>query len=85
VKKIQEYDLEVKIAKTVKGQGLVALMIEKDLEPEVINRVNFISDDLQVFYWYRDIIFYLKKFSCPSNFSKMQKRSLQLRTVNYCL
>ena len=47
-------------------------MTEKDLEPEVIDQVNFISDDLQVFDWYRDIIFYLQNFSCPSNFNKAQ-------------
>jgi hypothetical protein len=85
VKKIQEYDLEVKIAKTIKGQGLAVLMTEKDLELEVIDQVNFISDDLQVSNWYRDIIFYLKFFSHPSNFNKTQKRSLQLRAVKYCL
>jgi hypothetical protein len=84
VTKIQEYDLEVKIAKIVKGQGLAALMTKKDLEPEVINQVNFISNDLQVSDWYRDIIFYLQNFSCP-NFSKTQKRSLQLCVVKYCL
>jgi hypothetical protein len=85
VTKIQEYDLEVKIAKIVRGQGLATPMTEKDLELEVINQVNVISDDLQVSDWYRDIIFYLQNFSCPSNFSKTQKRSLQFCAVKYCL
>jgi hypothetical protein len=85
VSKIQEYDLEVKIAKIVRGRGLAMLMTEKNLEPEVINQVNVISDDLQVSDWYRDIIFYLQKFSCPTKLSKTQKRSLQLRAVKYCL
>jgi hypothetical protein len=77
--------LGVKIAKTIKGQGLAALMTEKDLEPEVIDQVNFIYDDLQVSDWYCDIIFYLQNFSCPSTFNKTQKRSLQLRAVKYGL
>jgi hypothetical protein len=38
VTKIHEYELEVKIAKNVRCQGLATLMTEKDLEPEVINK-----------------------------------------------
>jgi hypothetical protein len=88
ITKIQEYDLEVRPTKLVRGQGLAKLMEEKNLEvvedQQVSSQVNLLTDPFKNFDWYQDIILYLTNLSYPPNFTKTQRRSLQLHAAKYC-
>lgn len=48
-------------------------------------QVNSLFVSLQQCDWYADIIYYLMNLSCPTNFTKTQRRSLQLCAAKYCL
>ena len=74
VSKIQEYDLEIKPTKLVKGQGLAKMLIRKNEEAiEMIAKNNIpqpaVTPALQELdnHWYFDIIFFLLHFSCPDH------------------
>jgi hypothetical protein len=65
ISRIQEYNLEIKPIKIVKGQGLAQLLTEKEngaQDNQVIeNRDDgVIINELEDHEWYRDVIFYLK-------------------------
>ena len=75
VSNIQEYDLEIKPTKLIKGQGLAKMLTqgnEKALgiichnsDPE-----QSVSDKLQRLEqhsWYTDIIFFLRNLTCPDH------------------
>ena len=74
---LQEYDLEIKPTKLVKGQGLCKLMVESfDLQKEEEERWDNEVDMLQreVLYmptstnsWYNDLKYYLTHGSSPSH------------------
>jgi hypothetical protein len=87
ITKIQEYDLEIRTTKMVRGQGLKKMMAENNLDAlqdiQVKEHVNSLFSSLENCDWYDDLVFYFKNLSCPPNFNKMQRRSLQLRDVNY--
>jgi hypothetical protein len=66
--KLQEYDLEIKPLKVVKGQGLCKFMtgIEAlSIPPPNGFGVIVQRTSLENFEWYKDIIFYLKSGSFP--------------------
>ena len=55
--KIQEYDIEIKPLKAVKGQGLCKLIANSDsLDGMILISVGEPLVDLE---WYEDIVFYL--------------------------
>jgi hypothetical protein len=62
--KLQEFDIEIKPLKVVKGQGLCKLIggIEAvNIDPSSMNKNISIQDEMvEKFEWYKDIIFYLK-------------------------
>ena len=74
ITKIQEYDIEIKPAKLISGQGLAKMMAESSLdimeEQQLEEHVNSLFSFLEQHAWYSDIIYYLKYLSCPSNMNK---------------
>jgi hypothetical protein len=75
ISKIQEYDLEIKPTKLIKGQGLEKMLTESNerMVERALDMVNQISNEewhpnllkLEQVDWYTDIIFYLKNLTCP--------------------
>jgi hypothetical protein len=63
------------------------MMVENSLDAihdiQVEEQVNYFSSSLEHCEWYSDLIYYLKNLSCPSNFNKTQRRSLQLWACGY--
>jgi hypothetical protein len=57
VSRIQEYDLEIRPTKLIKGQGLAKLLAEGN---EKFLDINVVLEDLEKNEWYNDIIYYLK-------------------------
>ena len=93
-----EYDLEIKLTKLVKGQGLVQLMTWVNLDVLGINFLSTFSrqmddptSDLQVLPnfssspWYKDIIYVLKHLQAPINMDKNRTRFVKLKVVKYCI
>jgi hypothetical protein len=88
--KIQEYDLEIKPAKLIKGRLTKMLtegnekalgMICQNDNPEFFPN----TLRLEQVEWYADIIFYLKNLTCPSHLVGHKKRALRLKTSKYVL
>jgi len=86
---LQEYDLEIKPAKIVKGQGFCKFLagasniqepeITKDIEE--INQISITNPESQ----YADLIFYLKNRYAPSNISYKNKRAIRLKEKNFII
>eukprot|EP00253_Pinus_taeda_P002829 PITA_02829 len=80
---LQEYDLEIKPAKIVRGQGFCRLLAgasnipeSSDTDqPETINQASVIDSESQ----YVDLIFYLKNGYTPPNLSYKNKRAIRLK------
>jgi hypothetical protein len=91
IAKIQEYDLEIKPTKLIKGQGLAKMLTEgneKALGMICLNDNPKFSPDilrLEQVEWYADIIFYLKNLTCPSHLVGHKKRDLRLKSFKYVL
>ena len=87
ISKIQEYDIEIKPTKIVKGQGLAQLLIEshtREINLDVnIARYVFVIDEEHE--WYKDIICLLKNLSCPPHLIDHQRRALRLKASKYVL
>lgn len=70
ITKIQEYDIEVKPTKLIKGQDLEKMIAESSLgtmdELSLEEHVNSLFSSLEQ-VWYSNIIYYLKNVSCHSN------------------
>eukprot|EP00253_Pinus_taeda_P009215 PITA_09215 len=80
---LQEYDLEIKPAKIVRGQGFCRLLAGASNIPETsdtdqsetINQISIIDSESQ----YADLIFYLKNGYAPPNLSYKNKRAIILK------
>ena len=87
ISKIQEYDLEIRPIKVVKGRGLAKLLAEgneesldsHDQDSMSVNITLNIDEDHER---YQDIIFYLKSLTCPPHLVDHQRRYLRLRLQN---
>jgi hypothetical protein len=73
VSRIQEYDMDIRPTKLVKGQGLAKMLVEgneraldmsDEPNPEMIVAV---TNELEKHEWYLDIVYYLKNLSCPNH------------------
>jgi hypothetical protein len=67
VSKIQEYDLEIKPTKIIKGQGLAQMLTESNQEAIQMGeseQINVVVSELEHDEWYSDIIYYLNNLSC---------------------
>jgi hypothetical protein len=91
IAKIQEYDLEIRPTKLIKGQGLAKML--KESNERVLGMVCQINNEeyppnllkLEQVEWYTDIIFYLKNLTCPSHLVGHKKRALRLKAAKYVL
>jgi hypothetical protein len=83
IAKIQEYDLEIKPTKLIKGQGLARMLTESN--EKYLDMVNQINNEewhpnllkLEHVEWYKDIIFYLRNLTCPRHLVGHKKRDLR--------
>eukprot|EP00253_Pinus_taeda_P010931 PITA_10931 len=86
---LQEYDLEIKPAKIVRGQGFCRLLagasnISESGDTDHIEEINQISvtnSESQ----YADLIFYLKNGHAPPNLSYKNKRAIRLKSKNFVI
>jgi hypothetical protein len=93
VSKIQEYDLEIKPTKLIKGQGLAQMLTEGneqalDLVCQNSQARPALSPELQRLEqheWYADIIFFLSNLTCPSHLIGHKRRALRLKAAKYCI
>jgi len=83
VSKIQEYDLEIKPTKLIKGQGLAQMLTEGNEQVLDLVRQNSqsrraLSSELQKLeqhQWYADIIFFLSNLTCLGHLIGHKKRA----------
>jgi hypothetical protein len=68
--KIQEYDIEIKLLKEIKGQGLCKLMVNGDSIDGMISIL--VEEPLFDSEWYGDIIFYLRSRKFPVTMSSKE-------------
>ena len=92
VSKIQEYDLEIKPTKLIKGQGLAKMLTQKNEEAIEMIAENDIPQPTMTpalqnldNHWYSDIIFFLLHLTCPDHLKGHKRRALRLKTARYCL
>ena len=86
---LQEYDLEIKPAKIVRGQGFCRLLAGASNIPESgdtehmeeINQISITNSESQ----YADLIFYLKNGYAPPNISYKNKRAIRLKAKNFII
>jgi len=91
IAKIQEYDLEIRPTKLIKGQGLAKMLTESN--ERALGMVFQINEEeyppdllkLEQVEWYIEIIFYLKNLTCPSHLLGHKKRALRLKDAKYVL
>ena len=92
VAKIQEYDLEIRPTKLIKGQGLAKMLAESNEKALGLVDHNMVCEidvpdsspdllNLEQVEWYADIIFYLKNLTCPSHLVGHKRRACC--TYNY--
>jgi ribonuclease HI len=94
IMRMQEYDLEIKPTKTIRGTGLAGLLTRSHpsviVEPpqvddliafeEVVNEIELASQP-----WYGPIIYFLINGVCPPDMDTKAKRTLRLQIVRYVL
>jgi hypothetical protein len=91
---VQEFDLDIKPAKLVKGQGLCKLAAEAQdqanedsgWENEMAlwcNEVAYISPTQDS--WYKDLTYLLHHGACPENLNPKERRALRLKSAQYRL
>eukprot|EP00253_Pinus_taeda_P012820 PITA_12820 len=86
---LQEYDLEIRPAKIVRGQGFCRILAgasnipeSSDTGPtEEINQISVTDSESQ----YADLIFYLKNGYAPPNLSYKNKRAIRLKAKNFTI
>jgi hypothetical protein len=100
IAKILEFDLEIKPAKLVKGQGLAKLLVESNCSTLGVNFINSCSENQQAKLtdkgsqvtpaladcsWYKDIIFFLQNLQPPDGMEKNKVRALKFKSIKYFL
>eukprot|EP00253_Pinus_taeda_P031222 PITA_31222 len=86
---LQEYELEIKPAKIVRGQGFCRLLagasnIQESGDTDQIEEINEISI-ANSGSQYVDLIFYLKNGYAPPNLSYKKKRAIRLKAKNFAI
>jgi hypothetical protein len=81
--KIQEYDIEIKPLKVVKGQGLCKLIANSDSLDRVISIS--VGEPMAVPKWYKDIILYLRSKQFPVTMNSKERRTLKMKSNQYVL
>ena len=101
IAKIQEYDLDVKPTKLVKGLGLAKLLTESNFQALGINLLAHVEEadgetrdnqsKIAIKYkflcseWYKDIVHYLCFLSCPPLINRAKYRALKLKAQPYVI
>jgi hypothetical protein len=88
VSQIQEYDLEIKRSKIIKGKGLAKMLTEGNQEAIEMgkgSRFNVVISEIENDEWYSDIIYYLKNLMCPNHVVDHKRRALRLKAMKYYL
>jgi hypothetical protein len=88
VSKIQEYDLEIKPTKIIKGQGLAQMLTESNQEAIQMGeseQTNVPVNELEHDKWYYDVAYYLNNLSCPDHLIDYKRGALRLKAIKYCL
>ena len=84
---LQEYDVEIKPANIVKGQGFCKMLAGASLISKIssseVQMYEVSLNDIESLY--TDIIFYLKNGYAPSNLDYTKKRDLRLKAKQYQL
>jgi hypothetical protein len=78
VSNIQEYDLEIKPTKIIKGQGLAQMLTgsnQQAIQTGENEQVNVTVSELEHDEWYSDIVYYLKNFPCPEHLVDHKRRA----------
>eukprot|EP00253_Pinus_taeda_P027681 PITA_27681 len=86
---LQEYDLEIRPTKIVRGQGFCRILAgasnipeSSDTDPtEEINQVSVTDSESQ----YADLIFYLKNGHAPPHLSYKSKRAIRLKAKSFTI
>eukprot|EP00253_Pinus_taeda_P013700 PITA_13700 len=86
---LQEYDLEIRPAKIVRGQGFCRILAGASNIPESsntgpteeINQISVTNSESQ----YADLIFYLKIGYAPPNLSYKSKRAIRLKAKSFTI
>ena len=82
---LQEYDVEIKLASIVRGQGFCKILARPSLISEKpsaeIQTYEVSLNDVESLY--ADIIFYLKNGYAPPNLDYTKKRALRLKAKQY--
>jgi hypothetical protein len=93
VSKIQEYDLEIKPTKLIKGQGLAQMLTKGNAQvvdlvcqnnqtrPTLSSKLHRLEQHL----WYSDIIYFISSLTCPSHLIGHKRRDLRLKETMYCI
>jgi hypothetical protein len=81
--KIQEYDIEIKPLKEVKGKGLCKLIVNGDALNGVVSVS--IGKPISGSEWYKDIVFYLKSGQFPVTMTPKERRALKMKSNQYVL
>ena len=84
---LQEYDIDIKPTKIVRGQGFCRLLAGAQNIPEnqgpnqdiQVSQISVTNSGSQ----YVDLIYYLKNGYAPSNLSYKSKRTLSLKAIKY--
>jgi hypothetical protein len=88
VSKIQEYDLEIKPTKIIKGHSLAQMLTERNQEAIQMGeseQINVVVSELEHNEWYSNISHYLKNLSCPNHLVEYKRRDLRLKDMKYYL
>jgi hypothetical protein len=91
---VQEFDLDIKLAKLVKGQGLCKLVVEAqdqvNEDPEWENELelwcgeaSYVSPGQES--WYEKLNYLLNHGTCPENLNPRERRALNLKSTQFHL
>ena len=80
---IQEYDIEIKTLKAIKGQGLYKLVANSDSLDGMISIS--VGEPMEDSEWYRDIIFYLRFGQFPVTMNPKERRTLKMKSSQYVM
>ena len=92
-----EYDVEIKLTKLIKGQGLAKLMAKSNFHALDINLIATMSEEdeeslpaqvSEIFLlspWYSDIVYVLQNLSSPPRMAKNKSRTLKLKAAKFCI
>ena len=81
MEKIQEYDIEIKPLKVVKGQGLCNLIVNSDYVDGIISIS--VGEPLVYLEWHKVIIFYSRSRKFTVTMNPKEQRTLNMKASQY--